>query len=391
MSFLKIWNGEEQFEGDIAWIVLQDDEELFRSAISEGSDRTPAHCVVSGRASKRPAVFLKAFQYQLGTAGAKYDVDLDGIDADAGHFFFAWEELVAGVNSLDPLSVKRARIAMGRSDARQLLLWKTESLLELLEDYVGRARSLVSEESPLGRVPLSGRRNDWWESSCVWARSFEALAQRVSAWEGSGVLFKPALIDPLSSLRTLAHAWKPGVAESALSAIWPYFTRAAMACMSQGKFNLVVLYVHRALDAYFQMYGVRERVVVAGDGLSYRYPRSENEMVTLCGTERRLVREAGWLRDSDRASFLREINRARNLLRETHGVYDCSEAEARLALSKFETVVRRMGDPSEVARLVESKVVWPNLSPLVLFDVEDGFQSFIVHTDLGSARPHVEN
>ena len=383
---LRVWNGGEELASDDGWIVAESDEEYFDLEAREAGLERPRLYVVSTKAATRPAVFLKAFQYRLQDLGVPASVELAGIDNDAQLFFGAWESLVSGINTLDPHVVRHARIAMSRHMPREFFLWRTESLLEFLEDYVNRARRLVLEESPVGLVPLTSRRNDWWEDDCKWTKSFDSLATRVGELEGADSRLKSALIDPLVSVRNLARTWKRGSAEIALSTLWPHFVRAALDCTTQRKHNMVVIYVHRALDVYFQMHGIREGVVVAGDGLSYRFPRWDRETVTLCETERRLVREAGWIFEKDRSSFLWEVNRARNLLLETHGVYECAAAEASLSVSKFEKLLRRVGDQAEIARLNEAKTVVPRLSPCSLFEVEDGFGAFVVRAELGVSR-----
>ena len=380
MCDVNIWTGEGELDVSNAWVVKEEDEELFMIAAQESGIVEPLACIVTTAASEHPGAFVKYFEYELLNAGTALSLNRQSQDRDAEQFFAAWERLVAGVNSMDLAAVRHSKWLMSQYKSSDFLLWNTNKLVEVLERYVEVGQQLVSEESFLTLIPLSNRRDDWWESDCCWIKIYETLEGQI---KGNG-LAKPsleaALLTPLFPIRSQVRNWKRGSVEDALAILWPSFVRSASVCLEGGRYNWTVLYVHRALDAYFQLCGLKDNVVLAGGELSYRIPipNRSRQTVSLCDTERKLVTEAGWISDHNRASFLRDINRARNLLRETHGAYGCSRLEAVDAVERFERLIQRIGTAQDVSRTKESRSFMPTLTPRLIFEMEDRFDVFIV-------------
>jgi hypothetical protein len=380
MYGVNIWTGQDDLEMANAWVVKEEDEELFMIAAAESGIGDPLACVIATAASKNPSAFIKYLEYKLQNAGKTVSINSQSKYPDSQFFFGAWEHLVAGVNSMDLGAVRYAKALMAQYKSSDFFLWNTDKLVEVLERYVDMGQQLVSEESFLKLIPLSGRRDDWWESDCCWVNLYEALEGHIRGSGVAGSSLETALLAPLFPIRSQMRNWKRGSVEDAFAILWPSFVRSASVCLERGRYNWTVVYVHRALDAYFQLRGIQESVVLAGGGLSYRVPipNRNRELVSLRDTERKLVTEAGWVSDHNRASFLRDINRARNLLRETHGAYGCSKLEAADAVERFERLIQRIGTSEDVSRFKESRKFLPTLSPRLIFEVEDRFDVFIV-------------
>lgn len=356
-----LWDGVEQLSNEEIYVVAEADRPLFK----ELADRQIRWVSYSERL---PGGSTAALVYVSVIEDAR--IDREAVEAYSIRACF--DEFVESANYFDSQRLARACLRIEREGVTaRLQLRNAAHVAEAVRSVVNNLDSLWYECLLSGWRPLEERTIHNWRPGQEWTERIQDLLEALSRLHESGVgVWR--IRETIRELNNILKRWDSLEVEQVWFFVAIYMYVQAAINIERQRWNLGVIYSHRALEAVYIAYGLELALIEPRERLN-RFVFSKRE-----DTEVSVVRLARAIFEPGSANVrsARQVNDARNRLTMTHGVDDASEEEARKSLSFVERCLDRLGDGKIPRNMRLSGAWWWWLKRGVLYECEADYDVF---------------
>lgn len=259
------------------------------------------------------------------------------------------------------------------------ILRDSDRLISLLDDIAYNIIRPCINFSFYENVPSQDWIYPWWKNLPNAISGISKLSTRINAHP-----FPDAIVSPLKSKLGKILDYLNSINKSLTSDLLMISALcfcAARMNQKRSNFDLSIIFQHRALDFYLQYYCVSEKILTktVKSELVYTTADLKDEKITIINSHNALISRGVIIASHEHTHFITRLNNTRNMLIQTHSVYNVSESDSAGFLEKLQSYIQMMdGSSTNWKNTVKDLNFYLMLPANSIFDIEDSFDSNVV-------------
>lgn len=342
MTKIIYWDNLNPYCDDDILVMTSMGYELLCEGISKGELKYPKKCFVLAPNAEERDIPLLMHYIKHCLIGLDVPIESSKYDLEHREFLNRWHSLIESLNNIDHLA-SLAKLSDIHLLTKGHLLTNFDKLHDELRQYLDTIMWPLVEDTPFLRTPTHIKLNCWHQAVVNQKNLLKEYLAKMDAHSYKDIQIVKNLKVAAERIYRIWSRYEQMNAYDKLFHVSAYLFFLAKISMKRRQNIMSLVFVHRAMDIYFQNIAMENSLIIEHPkGLVYKPFLGVKDRISLMTTEYVLVQRGIIASDLSRKNYLEWLNTTRNLSILAHGVYGVTSLETENALDKCSAIIKKI-------------------------------------------------